>query len=63
MGGSAAAGTDLETVNEQKDIGVLVNDTLKLATHCVKAANKANNILGQVSRSFQYREIHMNTAL
>ena len=56
MGGYAPAGTVLETVNEEKDIGVMVSDTLKPAAQCVKAANKANSILGQMSRSFQYRD-------
>ena len=56
MGGYAPAGTVLEAVNEEKDIGVMVSDTLKPAAQCVKAANKANSILGQMARSFQYRD-------
>ena len=54
MGGYAPAGTVLQVVNEEKDIGVIVSDTLKPSTQCAKAAKKANSILGQMSRSFHY---------
>ena len=56
MGGYAPAGTVLESINEEKDIGVMVSNTLKPTSQCVKAAKKANSILGQMSRSFHYRD-------
>ena len=56
MGGYAPAGTVLENVHDEKDIGVIVSDDLKPSKQCVKAANKANSVLGQMSRSFQYRD-------
>ena len=56
MGGYAPAGTVLQVVNEEKDIGVMVSDTLKPSAQCAKAAKKANSILGQMSRSFHYRD-------
>ena len=56
MGGFAPAGTVLEEVSEEKDIGVIVSDSLKPSLQCAKAAKKANAILGQMSRSFHYRD-------
>ena len=56
MGGYAPAGTLLEVVSEEKDIGVIVCDSLKPSSQCAKAAKKANCILGQMSRSFLYRD-------
>ena len=43
----------------EKDIGVIVSNTLKPSPQCAKAANKANSVLGQMSRSFQYRDKHV----
>ena len=56
MGGFAPAGTILEEVCEEKDIGVIVSNSLKPSLQCAKAAKKANSILGQMSRSFHYRD-------
>ena len=56
MGGFAPAGTVLEVVTEEKDIGVVVSNTLKPSAQCAKAAKKANAILGQMSRAFHYRD-------
>lgn len=56
MGGFAPAGTILQTVKEEKDIGVIVSDSLKPSAQCAKAVKKANSILGQMSRSVHYRD-------
>ena len=56
MGGYAPAGSILEEVEVEKGIGVLVSDTLKPSNQCGKAAKKANSVLGQMSRSFPYRD-------
>ena len=56
MGGYAPAGTVLQVVSEEKDIGVIVSDDLKPSSQCGKAVKKANSILGQMSRSFLYRD-------
>ena len=56
MGGFAPAGTLLEAVDEEKDIGVLVHKSLKPSSQCSKAAKKANSVLGQMAKSFQYRD-------
>ena len=56
MGGYAPAGTLLEAVSEEKDIGVIIHNSLKPSLQCAKAAKKANSVLGQMSRSVQYRD-------
>ena len=59
MGGFAPAGVVLEEVSEEKDLGVIISDTLKPASQCAKAAKKANSVLGQMSRSFSFRDKHV----
>ena len=39
-----------------KDIGVIVHNSLKPSRQCSEAARKANAVLGQISRSFHYRD-------
>ena len=56
MGGYAPAGTILEAIEEEKDIGVMIHQSLKPSSQCFKAASKASQVLGQMRRSFQYRD-------
>ena len=56
MGGYAPAGTVLDEVSNEKDIGVIVSDTLKPSNQCARAAKRANSILGQMRRAFHYRD-------
>ena len=58
MGGFAPAGQILEETKEEKDIGVIITNTLKPHTQCVKAAKKANqvHVLGQMSRGLHFRD-------
>ena len=46
----------LAVAEEEKDVGVIISDTLKPSFHCAKAARKANAVLGQMSRSISYRD-------
>ena len=39
---------------DEKDIGVVFDDTLKFDVHIQKAVNKANQIVGIIKRSFSY---------
>ena len=48
-------GRDLEETEVEKDLGVLVADTLKPSLQCAKAAKKANAVLGQILRAFHFR--------
>ena len=49
-------GIKLTESNEEKDLGVLINKSLKPASQCSEAARKANIILGSISRAFHYRD-------
>ena len=49
-------GVTLSKTNFEKDIGVMVTDNLKPHKHCEEAVRKANGVLGQISRSFHYRD-------
>ena len=51
-----AGGEDLETVSFEKDVGVLVSNDLKPSLQCARAASKANQVLGQISRGVSYRD-------
>ena len=42
----------LENVNEEKDLGVIIDNRLKFHTHTSAAIQKANSILGLIKRSF-----------
>jgi hypothetical protein len=50
------AGVTLEKTREERDLGVTVMDTLKPAAECAKAARTANFVLGQITRTFRYRD-------
>ena len=56
MGGYAPAGVVLATSTEEKDVGVMISDNLKPAAQVAKAVSKANQVLGQMSRAFHYRD-------
>lgn len=46
----------LSQTDSERDIGILVNKSLKPSDQCVKAARAANVVLGQITRSFHYRD-------
>jgi len=48
-------GTDLIVVKEEKDLGVIFDDTFKVGTQSLKAAKKGNQILGMIKRTFTCR--------
>jgi hypothetical protein len=49
-------GEALEKVKKERDIGVIVQDNLKLAAQCTAAAATARAVLSQISRAFHYRD-------
>ena len=52
-------GKILKTVDEEKDIGVTIHNSLKPSRHCKKIADTANAVLGQLTRNFHYRDRHI----
>jgi hypothetical protein len=51
-------GVKLGTTEEEKDVGVYVNPTLKPSNHCKRAADKARAVLNQITKNFHYRDKH-----
>ena len=47
----------LQTSNSEKDLGVEVDNELKFSKHIETQVSKANRILGQIRRTFQYLDI------
>lgn len=48
-------GKNLETVTEERDLGVVVHQSLKSSCQCVKAVKSANATLGMICRTFLYK--------
>ena len=42
----------VKTEDEEKDLGIIVAQTLKFSSQCVAAAKSANKTLGMISRIF-----------
>ena len=53
-------GVNLEVSDKEKDVGVMIQEDLKPFKQCTTAAAKANSILGQMARSFSYRNKTMD---
>ncbi len=52
-------GEELSETTVERDVGVMVSNNLKPAAQCAKAALTANRVLGQITRSFHYRDRHV----
>ena len=48
----------LSEVDEEKDVGIKIQSTLKPTKHCREIVQRANYILNQLVRSFHYRDRH-----
>jgi hypothetical protein len=44
--------TELQTVTEEKDLGVITTADLGVSVQCAKAAAKASSVLGMIRRNF-----------
>ena len=49
-------GSNLESITEERDLGILIHNSLKVEKQCMKAANAANQMLGMIKRSFTFHE-------
>ena len=45
----------LESVTMERDLGILIQDNLKVSEQCAKVVKTCNRILGMIKRSFTYR--------
>ena len=50
------SGKQLHSTDQEKDIGVLITDNLKPTAQCNSAASKGRIVLGQIARSFHFRD-------
>lgn len=48
-------GLDLSSVNQERDLGVVIKADLKSSAQCIAAEQKAQKILGYIKRVFRYR--------
>jgi hypothetical protein len=49
-------GNRLDTITEEKDVGVKITSDMKPRKHCEEAANRANGVLSQIARAFHFRD-------
>jgi hypothetical protein len=49
-------GKTLEVIAEEKDLGVIVQNNLKVSAQCSKVVKSGNKILGMIKRTFLYRD-------
>ena len=47
----------LEVVEEEKDLGVLINRTLSVSNNCAVAVKKANQMAGHIYRTVTHKSI------
>jgi ribonucleases P/MRP protein subunit RPP40 len=52
-------GTKLAVVEEEKDVGVIIHNSLKPARQCQKAAASALSVLHQLKKNFHFRDRHV----
>ena len=53
------AGQALVETKVERDVGVMVSESLRPSEQCARAARTANVVLGQITRAFQYRDRHV----
>ena len=51
-------GENLAEVEEEKDLGVLIDSSMKPSKHCESITKKANATLGMITKAFHYRPRH-----
>ena len=56
-------GIRILTSHQEKDVGVIISDSLRLTSHCQDIARKATYVLYQISRAFHFRDKHISLKL
>ena len=57
MTGGLSGKTKLESVQEERDLGVLIRSELKSVSQCNKSAATARRVIGMVRRNFKHLDI------
>jgi hypothetical protein len=55
--------TNLIETTLERDLGIMISADLKWRQHVMHCANKANKILGMLSRTFEYRDLELIKSL
>ncbi len=45
----------MQTMQEEKDLGVTISSEMKHTKHCESGCEKANTVLGFIARNFKYK--------
>lgn len=48
-------GSELNSVTDQKDLGIIVNNKFKFNKQCIAACKKANRALSYIFHNFEYK--------
>ena len=49
-------GQTLDTVDSEKDLGIMISSDLKSSNQCILACSKANKMLGMIKRTISYKK-------
>ena len=49
-------GLVLESVNKERDIGIVMENSLQPSLKCAQAARRATRVLNQITKAFLYRD-------
>ena len=55
--------TELENIDEEKDLGIIISKDLKWSKHCLHAYTKANKVLGMMNRTICSKDHRILTCL
>jgi len=45
----------LDTISNEKDLGIVISDSLKVSQQCRQVYNRASRMLGLINRTIEYR--------
>ena len=57
--GYSLGDVNIQSGKEEKDLAIIINQTLKSSQQCVAAANSANRTLGMINRAFVNKHSHI----
>ena len=55
--GYSLGDVNIQSGKEEKDLAIIINQTLKSSQQCVAAANSANRTLGMINRTFVNKNV------
>jgi len=53
-------GQTLDTVDSEKDLGIMISSDLKCSNQCIQACRKASKMHGMVKRTISYKKARDN---